>query len=527
MHPPLPSRSMSLLAAACLLAACSPSVPTNDTSAPPPSADADARATDEKGSQRADVEEGTRLTVYSGDYEALGSTGPAMPGMPGYALVERNLNFPLTAGSNEIDIQDVPPSMDVEAAMLRPQAAGVSLRGQRYVAPLSGIQDVLARAVGQRVAVEHTSGGAKQTDSGTLLAASDGLSLALNDGRIKVIREYDNFSVIAAADSLPRTAALQWTVESDKAAKAAFVLSYPMGGMAWRAEYRATIAAGDECRLALDGAAMVINRSGVGFDNARLTLVAGEPERAQAPGGFARGYAMDAAVATAAPAPPSSPEVRRSGEYHAYELPGASRIGNGAVERLPLFAPRPAVACQRSYVVDAGTQRWIPPRPQIAAGYQGRTGELPVTATVSFENSDKAGLGQPLPAGRMRVFEGADFLGESMLGHTPEGREVRLQVGRAFDLSAERQATALDVDRNGRRITESFEVVLKNARDEATTVRVIEPMLRWTDWDIVASNLSVAKKDAQAAEFEVPVPARGEARLSYTVRYHWPEGLRP
>ncbi|MCF7222605.1 DUF4139 domain-containing protein [Marilutibacter chinensis] len=517
---------LSLLAAACLLAACSPSGPS-DGGAPRQPADSSARSTDTGRAAETDAGEGTRLTVYSGDYEALRGAARVEPGMPGYALVERTLRYALNAGSNEISATRIPPAMDVEAAVLRPEADGVAVRGQRYIAPLAGTVDVLTRAIGQRVAVEHTSGGAKQTDSGILLAAGDGLSLGLSDGRVKVIRDYDNFSVIAANDTLPREAALQWTVEAEKAGNAAFALSYPMGGMAWRAEYRATIAAGDDCRLSLDGAALVVNQSGVGFDNARLTLVAGQPERTGNAVDGARGYAMELqAAAPAADAPPP-PGPRRSGEYHAYDLPGLSRIGSGAVERLPLFEPRPAVECRRTYVVDGGSPGWIPPVPQLSAGYRGRTGELPVTATVSFDNSAEAGLGQPLPAGRVRVFDGNDFLGESTLAHTPEGREIRLQVGTAFDLSAERKAAALDVDRSGRQLTESFELTLGNAGDEAKTIRVIEPMMRWTDWEIVASSLPVAKKDAQSAEFEVPVPAKGEAKLSYTVRYRWPEGLRP
>ncbi|QDH70592.1 DUF4139 domain-containing protein [Marilutibacter alkalisoli] len=448
--------------------------------------------------------------------------------MPGYALVDRNLRYELAAGSNAISASNVPPSMDVEAALLRPESGNVNIIGQRYVAALSGTDDVLGRAIGRRVTVEHTAGSAKQTDSGILLAASDGLSLALNDGRIKVIRDYDNFSIAATGNTLPREANLQWTVEAEQAGDASFVLSYPMSGMAWRAEYLATIAPGADCSLALDGAALVINRSGVGFDNANLTLVAGQPARARQSGYMGDRYRAEVAAdfAMAAAAPPM-PVVRGSGEYHAYVVPGTSRVSNGAVERLPLFAPRQAVACSRDYVTDAGTSDWTPPRPMLAPDQRGLTGSMPVNVSVSFDNDREAGLGQPLPAGRVRVFDGSDFLGESMLGHTPAGNEVRLRVGKAFDITADREATAFNVDNNRRRITESFAVTVRNAKDEEVTVRVLEPMQRWRDWEITASSLPAQKKDAQNVEFEVPVPAQGETRLTYTVRYQWPEGVRP
>ncbi|MBB1061937.1 DUF4139 domain-containing protein [Marilutibacter spongiae] len=522
-------RPLSLLAAACLLAACSQPEPGGKAAKSRLPAEPARSAKADRPADSEDTDASTRLTVYSGDYDALGQLTQPMPGMPGYALVERPLRYTLAAGSNAVTATNVSPAMDVEAALLQPRSPGVGVVAQRYIGALSGTQDVLARAIGMKIAVEHTSGGAKQTDSGTLLAANDGLSLALNDGRIKVIHDYDNFSIIDAGDALPREAALQWTVEAEKAGDAAFVLGYPMGGMAWRAEYLARITPGKGCQLALDGAAQVSNRSGVTFSNARLTLVAGEPRRSVT-GGGARyremAYADDYAAAAPAAAPPP-PVERQSGEYHAYELPGTSRVSNGATERLPLFAARDSVACERVYLLDGGEPGWIPDRPQLAPRASGATGKRPVVASVVIQNTEDAGLGRALPAGRVRVFDGDDFLGESPLGHTANGEEIRLQVGTAFDLSAEREATAFSVDRSGRTITESFAIELRNAKQEAATVRVIEPLPRWRDWELVDSSVAADAKGAQKVEFLVPVPAEGTTTLTYTVRYRWPRELNP
>src|SRR5690606_682964 len=112
--------------------------------------------------------------------------------------------------------------------------------------------DLVSQIIGQRITVEHTAGGAKQTDTGMLLAASDGLTLALGDGRVKVIRDYDNFSVVDGTSLLPQQATLRWTVRAEANGDADFLLSYPMGGLAWRAEYLARIDDGEGCKLALD-----------------------------------------------------------------------------------------------------------------------------------------------------------------------------------------------------------------------------------------------------------------------------------
>ncbi|MGY0619898.1 DUF4139 domain-containing protein [Lysobacter sp. A378] len=517
-------RTLSLLVAACALAACSQDpAPRGADALPvaPPVVPADKDA--------AAAEAGvTQLSIYSGAYDALAGTGQAQAGMPGYALVERPLHYTLTEGLNSISATSVPPSMDVEAALLRPKSTGVSITSQRYIAGLQSTQDVIAQMIGHRIVVEHTAGNAKQTDTGVLLAANAGLTLAMGDGRVKVISDYDNFSVLDGTRLFPQQAELRWTVRAQNAGDADFLLSYPMGGMAWRAEYVATLDPADApgCKLALDGAAMVINRAGVGFADARLTLIAGEPNRAplQTQHYARRSSAADTMVfAEASP----MPEQRTSAEYHAYQLPDTVSLSDGGTERFPLFAHRAAIACERAYVVDAGGQQWQPPTPLIQPDRHGQTGTLPVNATVSVDNAEAAGLGQPLPAGRIRVFDGADFLGESMLHHTPAGADIRLEVGKVFDLSAEREATDFKLDRAGRTITESFAIVLGNAKKSDATIEVVEQLPRWSDWEIVASSVPATKKDANHVEFQVPVAAGGESRLTYTVRYRWSAGDNP
>lgn len=519
-------RTLPFLAVAVALAACS-GKPASDTEAAPPA----AKPTPPPASTDANPESGTtRLTIYSGDYESLSGDTLARPGMPGFALVERPLHYTLQSGVNSVSANGMPRSMDVEAAQLQPRSDGITLLSQRFVAPLSGTEEVIAQVIGQRIVVEHTAGTAKQSDNGVLLAANNGLTLALGDGRIKVIRDYDNFSVVDGGKLVPQQAELRWTVQADNAGDANFLLSYPMGGMAWRSEYRATLANADaeakDCTLALDGAALLVNRAGVGFGNARITLVAGEPARAR--GG--REMAMENAYATAAPEAAKMmdmPSVRQSGEYHAYELPNAITVANGVVERVPLFAQLPAVACERAYTVGQSGEPWIPPRPLIEPVQRGQTGTLPVTATVSVSNSKDAGLGQPLPAGRVRVFDGSDFLGESMLAHTAEGADITLEVGRPFDLRAEREATDFRLDRAGRTITESFAITLGNAKDRDATIQVLETLPRWSDWEIIESSVPATRKGANQVEFDVPVPAKGETVLTYTVRYRWTQGDRP
>ena len=517
-------RTFPLLLLACAVAACSRE---NAPDRPKPAAAKPAPvATGERGDADASAPT-TKLTIYSGDYDALAVQPPAAaPGMPGFALVETGLRYNVQAGANAVTLDRLPRALDVASVTLRSATPSNVIQGQRFLDPPRDAAGVLAHAVGHRVAIEHTSGGARQVDNGTLVAAGDGLTLALADGRTKVIRDYDNISLLDPDQQPAAEPTLRWQVQSQDAATAAFDLAYATAGLAWRAEYLARIAGGDDCRLSLDGAAMVANRSGNDFRNVALTLVAGEPNRER--DASRRGYGVVAEQAMAAPAPPpvAYPQVRTSGEYYAYPIPGRTTLDDDALERVPLFAPLAAVACERGYETGPAGETWQPPQPIASPGFGGGTGPQPVNATVSIRNTKATGLGRPLPAGRVRLFDGGDFLGESQLGHTPEGTDLHLEVGKAFDLGAERERRSFHLDRAGRQMTESFAITLRNAKARDATITVVEPMQRWTDWAITTSSVPAKKRDAQHAEFEVRVPAGGETVLTYTVRYRWPAGTR-
>jgi hypothetical protein len=463
------------------------------------------------------------LTVYSGDFEAV-SQGEAQAGGPGYALVERHATVRLQAGDNEVPIAGLPRALDPASVVATPPP-GASLRGQRFDFALAGQEELLRRALGQTVQVEQSVGNERQSYTGVLLAAGDGLTLRLPDGRIKMLSNYSSFELRQLPSGVVNEPTLVLALNAERATGGDLILAYATAGMAWRAEYTANLQGqGKQCRMDLDGAAMVVNRSGADFNDVMLTLVAGEPHREQA--------MVADAMAARAPSPKmmmaaAAPQAQASGEYQAYHLPNPGTLQQGSVQRLPLVAPARGVTCERRYETSAAFGEWRPPYPIIDENFNAGDGQpQPVQATVRFNNGKAAGLGIPLPAGRVRLFEGKDFLGEAQLGHTPAGKDVALVMGNAFDLSATRTRESFSLDRNGRTMTESVRVEINNAKPAAVVVRVNERLGRWTAWDMVSSSEPIAARDAQSAAFDVPVPAGGKASFSYTVRYRWAEDVK-
>ena len=146
-----------------------------------------------------------------------------------------------------------------------------------------------------------------------------------------------------------------------------------------------------------------------------------------------------------------------------------------------------------------------------------------VLVYYKFKNEQKAGLGMPMPAGNVRVYQkdskgGVLFIGEDRIDHTPKDETVTVHIGNAFDIVAERKQT--DYKRIDNHTWEmEFEITLRNHKDAPVVVEVNEPI--GGDWEMLTSTFKATKTAAFAAQFHVPVEKDGTSVLKYRVRAKW------
>lgn len=467
-----------------------------------------------------------RLTVYSGDFDFVSQSATG-PGMPGYALLHASPEFVLVSGRNALTLSGLPPAIDAASVQFESRDPGAVVRSQRFDFALADPQALLRRALGQRVRVQQAGGGAMRTLEGELLAVGDSLTLRGDDGRITVLAEWLSFELAALPEGLHAQPTLRWEVEADRSGARSFDLDYALGGLAWRAEHVARLSfPNGTCRMRFDAAAAVLNRSGASFEDVELLLVAGEPriDRGVRPQPM---YAMRGLEAAA------SMDVateQASAEYHAYALPGLSDLPDQSVQRVVLQPRAENVSCTRRYEVRADSGSFRPAQPIVHPDF-GHEGQLPAITVLEFSNAKTSGLGRALPAGRLRVFEsgsdGDSLLGEARIDHIAVGREVRAELGEAFDLGAQRTRESVALDDDGRGLTEKIALTLHNAKSAPTTIRVVESVARWTEWEIVDSSAEWNRIDAQRIAFDIRVPSESSATLRYSVRYRWPQTIKP
>jgi hypothetical protein len=117
------------------------------------------------------------------------------------------------------------------------------------------------------------------------------------------------------------------------------------------------------------------------------------------------------------------------GDYQLYRLPWRTDLGARQTKQV-LFLDKPAVRVERFYGFRLATLTDAPDEDVVSPNL-----------IVRWDNTERAGLGEPLPSGIVRVFEpygGRElFAGEAELGDRPVGLPVELTIGRALNVSLE------------------------------------------------------------------------------------------
>ena len=293
-------------------------------------------------------------------------------------------------------------------------------------------------------------------------------------------------------------------------------LSYLTGGLGWKADYVVELNPADD-KLDISGWVTLTNTSGATYRNAKLQLVAGDVNRADQVVAEEAGK-LGVVVSAFRRASPMAEESLF--EYHLYSLGRPTTIAENQTKQVALLSAAGVPA--RKELLLRGSQYYY----QGSAGGLGQ--KIKVGVFVEFDNRESAQLGMPLPKGIIRVYKkdgagNAQFIGEDNVDHTPRNEKVRLKLGDAFDVTADKKQTdfkKLSGTSKYNYVFESaYEIKLKNAKKEAVVVTVQEPMPG--DWQVLSESLPHTKGASNTAVWKVSVPADGSTTLVYRtlVRY--------
>ena len=430
------------------------------------------------------------------------------------ALIKDVRQVALDAGASRLALRDVSARMRPETAQLRNvlRPGAFDLVEQNFDFDLLTPAKLLEKYVGQtvRIVKTHPRTGVETVELAQVLAVAQGVVLKIGDrietgapGRI-------------VFDGVPATLRDRPTLVAElnnrQPGTQTVELTYLSGGLSWQADYVAELGA-DDASLDLNGLVTLTNRSGTAYRNAKLQLVAGEVHRAQQE---LRAMA-DAPMAKLQMAMPATPMKQEAlFEYHLYTLGRPTTLADNQTKQVALL--NAAQVPVRKELVLNGNDTYY----RSSVGDIGQ--KLKAGVYLEFANRQSSRLGVPLPKGVVRVYKrdgagNAQFVGEDRIDHTPKNEKVRLKLGEAFDVTADKKQTDFKrrepTNRASYVFESAYEVVVRNAKSEAVSVTVREPVPG--DWTMLEESKPHAKVAAGTAEWRVDVPAGGATTLRYRV----------
>ena len=450
----------------------------------------------------------------------------------GFATVKEERTLTLAEGVSEVRVTDMSRQLEPDSVMIREMGAdpfGLRILEQSFVNdPLTeGL--LLHQLEGQTVRFEEKrEDGTIKEHTGKVIRSGyvpgEGMSeqpIIEEDGAVRFsLPGQPVFEGIDAGAFLKPS--LVWQLAAQKAGECPIEVAYVTAGMEWEATYNLVMPAEGGDTFDASGWISLQNETGKDFRDAEVKLIAGDVQKVQPAPMRHRREVMFSMGAVAE----AMPEERAFDEFHLYTLPRPVVLRNNELKQVE-FLRAPGVKGLRYYTYN----------PMIGTAWRGRgantdpdygmTADKKVGVRIEIENREDNGLGVPLPKGRMRLYRTdvdgrREFTGENEIDHLPKNEKLKLDMGSAFDLVGERKRTDFTVDSTAKRISESFEIKLRNRKEkEAVEIRVVEPLYRATNWAIPVCSQEFEKIDSHTIEFRVPVPADGEAVVTYTVNYSW------
>lgn len=434
----------------------------------------------------------------------------------GVALVRDVRQLALPGGAFDLRLADIAATVNPATVHLRSltDPSRLAIVEQNYQYDLLNPSKLLQKYVGREVRLvrRRTENGATRDEevTATLLAFNEGPVWRIGDEIVTGLHA-DEYRFPQIPENLHSRPTLVMTLDNSGPARHQVETSYLANAMSWTADYVLTVGRDDRA-ADLDGWVTVTNNSGTSFKRASMQLVAGDLHRVH------DGRALDAVVESVGAARAEAKQFRQEAfsEYHLYSLGRKTSVLDKETKQIA-FLSGTGVPVAKRFVVE-GQQFYYRNRHHPGSPLTDQ-----VKVFYTFRNAARDGLGEPLPAGVVRVYQadaggGVHLVGEDRIGHTPTDEELTLQIGTAFDVVCERKQTDFVKIADG--VYElAFQITLRNRKKTPIAVDVNEPIAG--DWRMLQSSHTATKTDAWAARFTVPVPAGGTSELTYRVRVRW------
>ncbi|MEO7692281.1 MAG: hypothetical protein ABIS51_23560 [Sphingomonas sp.] len=492
-----------------------------------------------------DHRDAVSVTLYRDPGRGEGAIDPRWPG--GYALITETRTITLPAGRAIIRFQGVSEGMLPETAIVTGLPSGVKEKNRdaRLLSPAGLVDAYLKR----RVTITRTNRATgKVTVGEAVIQAGPGGGVVLTTAEgveaLGCSGLPESLSYPGVPEDLFARPTLSVVADSVSAATVTVQLSYLSQGFDWSANYVARVN-DDGKTLDLFAWMTVANGGSQGFAAARTQAIAGAPNKeanaAQPKGpepalhlrcwpmditsthdrwGIARPRREETTVDSI-----SSMDIvvtARRREQKMQSAPVAvtvimaeqEELGDLKLYRIPEPVTVAAQSRKQVAMIDRKKVRFDP---VYTAAFEevdyDRDDTEPESAATALilrtENKEANGLGLPLPAGSVAVFEsgyrGPSYVGESPFGDRAVGDEVEFGVGESSDVRCQIVARRPSDERK------PYSVRVTNARNTPETFELAIP------YKVASASERLIERKGRKT-WRVTVPANGEAKLNFALK---------
>lgn len=424
-----------------------------------------------------------------------------------FALVRDTKDVNIKNGQQTIEINDVSAKIDPTSVLPKflSDSDKITILEQNYDFDLVNSSKLLQKYIGNDITVErYLPNSQKEKISGKLLSVQGGTIIKTNNDKI-IINPEGEISLSKMPEGLMLKPTLSWLINSKVSGKKKLELTYKTTGFSWVADYVAVLDKDDK-KIDLNAWVTINNTSGATYKDAKLKLVAGDVNTVKEVRNtrtlmMAKSAVMNDAMEEQA----AGFQEQSFFEYHIYKLQRKANLKDNEKKQIEFTAAQ-NVPVEKKYTYESSKNN-------------------KVEISLKFKNNKSSNLGIPLPKGKVRVFksdgDSIEFVGEDKIDHTPENKDIKLAIGNAFDITAERKKTSSSSNNSAKQSEETYEIILKNAKSENVKVEVIEKFYGWSNWKIVSNSQKFEKKDSNTAVFDVEIPSKSEQKVTYKVKYSW------
>ncbi|MCD6460644.1 DUF4139 domain-containing protein [bacterium] len=309
-------------------------------------------------------------------------------------------------------------------------------------------------------------------------------------------------------DDLLAKPTLVWLIDNKNDKKQKLEVSYLTDGISWHCDYVLILSKNDKS-ADMTSWVTINNNSGTSYKNATVKLVAGDVKREKL-----RRQVNKAGLFYETDMSPRAPQFQEEGffEYHLYMLQRKTTIKQNQIKQIVLFEKN-GLDINKKFMIYGQNYYYT-------SAYRQPIKTIPVQVTLELENSEQNKLAIPLPKGLVRVYKEDNagmlqFAGEHSIKHTPKNEKIKLKIGKAFDITAERKQS--NFKKIGKNLYEvEWEITVRNHKDEDIVVTAEEPLPG--DWTIIEKTHDFKKISTNVIHFELPVKKDKQTVLRYRAK---------